>query len=245
MRPTAAAAVPTRRGAPAGRGTDRVGGCGLATPLPRPRRFARGHRTWRRRWESNPRIRVLQTRALPLGYVAVCLAGEGICRGVRAAVLHSAPHRCSGYGRRGVAGPPSSRRRSGASDGADRSDFRSGPSTTWRRPSSWVLRPLAACFAQFAAVRSGRGPPASRRGGSRLRPCSSTMPHRAVRGRTRLSHTPCPGGSGSARADPGGAKAARSRGQSSLTIAIQRGRPSPDWLRVGPRSVWCTRRQGV
>ena len=27
-------------------------------------------KTWRRRWESNPRIQVLQTRALPLGYSA-------------------------------------------------------------------------------------------------------------------------------------------------------------------------------
>lgn len=43
---------------------------------------------WRRRWESNPRIRVLQTLALPLGYVAElprgakrhARPGEAVCR---------------------------------------------------------------------------------------------------------------------------------------------------------------------
>src|SRR5690606_33656505 len=32
---------------------------------------------WRRRWESNPRMAVLQTAALPLGYSAVSLAARG------------------------------------------------------------------------------------------------------------------------------------------------------------------------
>ena len=46
-------------------------------------------RDWRRRWESNPRMTVLQTIALPLGYSAVRVArerfgsgGAGLCQRV-------------------------------------------------------------------------------------------------------------------------------------------------------------------
>ena len=41
-----------------------------------------GRRDWRRRWESNPRMTVLQTIALPLGYSAVRAARERFGSGV-------------------------------------------------------------------------------------------------------------------------------------------------------------------
>jgi hypothetical protein len=55
------------------------------------RRRRKERRDWRRRWESNPRMTVLQTIALPLGYSAVRVArerfgsgGAGLCqRGIR------------------------------------------------------------------------------------------------------------------------------------------------------------------
>ena len=53
------------------------------------RRRRKEQRDWRRRWESNPRMTVLQTIALPLGYSAVRVArerfgsgGAGLCQRV-------------------------------------------------------------------------------------------------------------------------------------------------------------------
>jgi ABC-type bacteriocin/lantibiotic exporter with double-glycine peptidase domain len=51
--------------------------------IPRGQRVGLVGESWRRRWELNPRMTVLQTIALPLGYSAVRLAREGGFRGLR------------------------------------------------------------------------------------------------------------------------------------------------------------------